>query len=201
MNFRCKLRNKVIDCSQCVYVGILWQTLLASSSQSCGPRMHKFCSKSQWSLNFVRWGLMFVYPQYGTCCMSPFGDWNFGVTPRFVENMRTSDVDHISNVGLISYNKRDVLNSQIYFWNRTLHVSDRFSVHHQESSTVYTGIGICHTGFAVYTVLKLLIMERKPVRNMWNSIPKNKFEKLVHLVGFIVRIYHGAWSYDCHKWG
>jgi hypothetical protein len=34
------------------------------------------------------------------------------------------------------------------FWNRTLHVSDRFSVHHQESSTVYTAIGICHTGYA-----------------------------------------------------
>ena len=25
---------------------------------------------------------------------------------------------------------------------------DRFSVHHQESSTIYTAIGICHTGFA-----------------------------------------------------
>jgi len=44
---------------------------------------------------------------------------------------------------LYSYNKnqRDALISQIYFWNRTLHVSDRFSVHHQESSTVYTAIG------------------------------------------------------------
>jgi hypothetical protein len=31
--------------------------------------------------------------------------------------------------------------SQIYFWNRTLRVSDMFSVHHQESSTVYTAIG------------------------------------------------------------
>jgi hypothetical protein len=31
-----------------------------------------------------------------------------------------------------------------YFWNRTLHVSDRFSVHHQESSTVYTATGICY---------------------------------------------------------
>ena len=36
-------------------------------------------------------------------------------------------------------------NSQIYFWNRTLHVSDRFSVHHQECSTVHTAI---HTGYA-----------------------------------------------------
>jgi len=31
---------------------------------------------------------------------------------------------------------------------RTLHVSESFSVHHQESSTVYTAIGICHTGYA-----------------------------------------------------
>ena len=35
---------------------------------------------------------------------------------------------------IYSYNKsqRDALISQIYFWNRTLHVSDSFSVHHQE---------------------------------------------------------------------
>ena len=45
-------------------------------------------------------------------------------------------------------NERDALISQTYFWNRTLHVSDRFSVHHQESSTVYTAIDICRTGYA-----------------------------------------------------
>ena len=38
--------------------------------------------------------------------------------------------------------------SQICFWNRTLHVSHSFSVHEQESSTVHTAIGICHTGYA-----------------------------------------------------
>ena len=38
--------------------------------------------------------------------------------------------------------------SQIYFWNRTLHVSDSFSAHYQESSTVHTTIGICHAGYA-----------------------------------------------------
>ena len=84
-----------------------------------------------------------------------------------------------------SYNKnqRDALIYQIYFWNRTLHVSDRFSVHHQESSTVYTTIGICCTGYAdcylassqhnlydiylllVYSTI-LLMMDKKPVRNM-----------------------------------
>jgi len=30
--------------------------------------------------------------------------------------------------------------SQIYFWNSRLHVSDRFSVHHQGSSTVHKAI-------------------------------------------------------------
>jgi len=34
------------------------------------------------------------------------------------------------------------------FWYRTLHVTDRFTVHHKESSTVYTATGICHTGYA-----------------------------------------------------
>ena len=50
---------------------------------------------------------------------------------------------------LYSYNKTNEIH---YFtnliWYRTLHVSDRFTVNHQESSTVYTAIGICHTGYA-----------------------------------------------------
>jgi len=37
---------------------------------------------------------------------------------------------------------------QDLFRYRTLHVSDRFTVHHQESNTVYTAIGMCHTGYA-----------------------------------------------------
>jgi len=43
---------------------------------------------------------------------------------------------------------QDALISQIYFWNGTLHVSDSLSVHPQESGTVHTATGICHTGFA-----------------------------------------------------
>ena len=35
------------------------------------------------------------------------------------------------------------------FWYRTLHDSDRFTVHHQESSTVNTAIGSCHTGYGI----------------------------------------------------
>jgi len=30
---------------------------------------------------------------------------------------------------------------------------------------------------------------------------KNKFEKLVHLVGFIIRIYHGVWPLERQKSG
>jgi len=43
---------------------------------------------------------MSVDPQYGTWCMSPCAAWNFEVTPRFMENLYTSDADRISNVGL-----------------------------------------------------------------------------------------------------
>jgi hypothetical protein len=41
---------------------------------------------------------------------------------------------------------------------------------------------------------KLLMMDRGTMRNMYSFIPKNKFEKLVHLAGFIVGSYHDARS-------
>ena len=43
------------------------------------------------------------------------------------------------------------------------------------------------------------MMDRGTVQNMQSFIPKNKFEKLVHLVGFIVRIYHDARSQERHN--
>ena len=36
----------------------------------------------------------------------------------------------------------------VSYLNRTLHVADTFSVHHQEFFTLHTAIGIWHTGFA-----------------------------------------------------
>ena len=94
------------------------------------------------------------------------------------------------------------------FWYRTLHVSDRFSVHHQESSTVYTAIGMCHTDYAdclqsadipiaVYTVLDSWWWTEN-LSEICRVLYQNKFEKLVHLVGFIIRIYHYAWSSECY---
>ena len=63
------------------------------------------------------------------------------------------------------------------FWHRTLHVSDRFTVHHQESSTVYTAIGICHTGYAGCLL----------ARSGWNSME----------LASVTRIYHYARSSEC----
>jgi len=50
---------------------------------------------------------------------------------------------------IYSYNKnqRDALFLKL-FLSIELHVSDRFTVRHQEYSTVYMAIGICHTGYA-----------------------------------------------------
>ena len=62
-------------------------------------------------------------------------------------------------VPFLQQNQLDALISQIYFWNRTLHVSDIISVHHQESSAVHTAIGIGHIDCATAIVII------KPTRN------------------------------------
>ena len=41
---------------------------------------------------------------------------------------------------------------------------------------------------------KLLMIERGTVRKNVEFYSKNKFDKLLHLVGFIIRIYHSARS-------
>ena len=42
---------------------------------------------------------------------------------------------------------------------------------------------------AVFTVKNLVTMDRGVVRKHVEFYSKNKFEKLVHLVGFIIRIH------------
>jgi hypothetical protein len=100
------------------------------------------------------------------------------------------------------------------FWYRTLHVSGRFTVHNQESSTVYTALGVCHTdsfraGSGSNCISLLILLENClqtcmtytiaecTVNNSWwwteelsetcRISFQNKFEKLVHLVGFIIK--------------
>ena len=38
------------------------------------------------------------------------------------------------------------------------------------------------------------MMDRGTVRNMYSLVPKNKFDKLLHLGDFIIRIYHDVRS-------
>ena len=110
------------------------------------------------------------------------------------------------------YNQLDALISQIYFWNKTLHVSDSSYVHHQEFFTVHTaivyGIQVCwqlasriRTEFGrdpavskpVWHIPLLCVQWKTPDDGQRNCpkhvefYSKNEFEKLVHLVGFILR--------------
>jgi len=89
--------------------------------------------------------------------------------------------------------------SQIYFRNKTLHVSDSSSVHHQILA-LYTQQGYMSYRFANSlragsgrTVLDSDNGQRNCPKHV-EFYSKNIFEKLVHLVGFIIRIYHDARS-------
>ena len=77
--------------------------------------------------------------------------------------------------------------SKIYFWNRNVHVSDSISVHHQESSTVHTALPV-----RPLPLLRVQCQTPDDGQRYFSKhvqfYSKNKFEKLVHLVGFIVRI-------------
>jgi len=66
-----------------------------------------------------------------------------------------------------------------------------FSLHHQEPSTVYREIGICHTAFADCLLASSQQNQKTSPKHV-ESYSKNKFEKLVHLVGFIIRRYWDA---------
>ena len=132
-------------------------------------------------------------------------------------------------VKFLWWNQLDALNSQIYFWNKTLHVSDSSSVHHQEFFTVHTAmvyvIQVCWlltskdqedqdvpSWSCSQAVSKpvwhipLLCVEWKTPDDGQKNCPKhvefyskNKFQKLVHLVGFIIRIItmHGHLNVKC----
>ena len=98
--------------------------------------------------------------------------------------------------------------SQIYFiWSNTLHVSDGLSVHHQQFKTVHTATGICQTDTAdcllasrqqyLFDTCLLLYVQSWTADDGRKDRPKhvesyskwNKFEALVHVVGFTIEMY------------
>jgi len=115
----------------------------------------------------------------------------------------------------------------MYFWNKILHVLDSSSIHHQKFFAVHTAVvyvltvceqdqdgtdsvmillASCQQTCMTYTVAVCI----RVVKNSWwwteelsetcRVYSKNKFVKLVHLVGFIIRIYHDARSPERKIW-
>jgi len=139
------------------------------------------------------------------------------VTPLYPQKLAlTSPTGGGCSVGIVR-SRTKATEFFFYSWNETLHVSDSFSIHHQESSTVHTARGICHSGYAdclragsgwnvvpswscsqavskpVWHIPLLCVQWKTPddgQRNCPKHVEfhsKNKFVKLVHLVGFNIR--------------
>ena len=95
--------------------------------------------------------------------------------------------------GIFSYNKPTrCTNFSNLFLNKAVHVSESSSVHHQELFTVHTA--------NLYIIYHCCVYSEKTPDDVLRNCPKhvkfyskNQFEKLVHLVGFIIRIP----SYTC----
>jgi len=110
--------------------------------------------------------------------------WTLGCS-KHVENTMINLTFRWPCMVMNSYkiNQSDALISQIYFWNKTLHVSGSSSVHHQEFFTVHTAL--------VYGIQVCWCVQWKTPDDGQRNCPKhvefyskNKFEKLVHLVWF-----------------
>jgi len=66
---------------------------------------------------------------------------------------------------------------------------------HPDSVSKQSAKPVWHISTAVYTPDN----GQKICPKQVEFYSKNKFEKLVHLVGFIIRIYHDAWSSECQS--
>ena len=103
----------------------------------------------------------------------------------------------------------------------TLQVLNSISVQHQESSTVHKAIGIAWSGWNSWSSILITLASSQhnlydlylllcTVLDSWwwqrycpkhvKSYSKYKFEKLVLLVGFIIRIYQNALSSEYQIW-
>jgi len=128
----------------------------------------------------------------------------------------------------LQQNQLHTLISQIYFWSKTLYVSDSSSVHHQELFTVHTAMisviqlasrismelpvpsWSCSQAVSqtVWHIPLLCVQWETPDDGQRNCpkhvefYSKNKFEKLVHLVGFIIglRFIVRIVSFSFHFW-
>jgi len=96
------------------------------------------------------------------------------------------------------------INFSNLFWNKTLHVSDSSSVSHQECFTVHTAmvyvvqvcwqLASCQQSCTTYTIAVCTVKHSwwltEELSKTCRILFQNKFDKLVHLVGFVIIIYH-----------
>jgi hypothetical protein len=89
-----------------------------------------------------------------------------------------------------------------FFLNETLRVSDSSSVHHQELFTVHSAVLLesCLQSCMTYTIAVCTMnnswLWTEELSETCSVSFQNKFEKLVHLNGFIIRICHYAQSHE-----
>ena len=120
-------------------------------------------------------------------------------------------------------NQLDALISQIYLWNKTVHVWDSSSANYQEFLTVHTAmVYVIQVCWQLASRIRTFLPD--PARKLRDIYPccvysektpdvgqrncpkhvefysKNKFEILVHVVGFIIRIYQDARSAGEQNW-
>ena len=111
--------------------------------------------------------------------------------------------DYTETHGQQNIKKIDALISQIHFWNKTLHVSESSSLYHQEIFHCAHSNFVCHTRLLTVCSANLCdiyhccVHSEKTRNDGQRNCPKhvelyskNEFEKLVHLVDFIIRILH-----------
>ena len=75
----------------------------------------------------------------------------------------------------LQQNQLDALISQIYFWNKTLHVSDSSSVHHQVFFTVHTAI--------VYVIQASRIETKRPDRGVYRTTLSDVYDYVAWVNG------------------
>jgi len=88
-----------------------------------------------------------------------FPSWNLteGVSSRTLYMIFYAQVN-VHRDKSLQENQPDALISQIYFWNKTLHVSDSSSVHHQEFFTVHATMV-----YVIQVFLTTMLYVNKPV--------------------------------------
>ena len=118
----------------------------------------------------------------------------YALVPKFLSSVALFRIKYLHDCSFLLIIKPTRCTiSQISLWNRTLHVSDSFFVHLLASSQ--------HN---LYDIYLLLCVQCQTPDDGQRNCPKrvefysqNKFEKLVNLVGSIIRIYHDARSSEC----